>query len=77
MDVSKIPPGRNPPDDIHAVIEIPQGGVPVKYDSTRCREPYSSIGFCSPRCTIRQTMASFRTCCLKMATHVIAWRFRN
>jgi inorganic pyrophosphatase len=32
MDVSKIPPGRNPPDDINAVIEIPQGGVPVKYE---------------------------------------------
>ena len=32
MDVSKIPPGRNPPDDINVVIEIPQGGVPVKYE---------------------------------------------
>jgi inorganic pyrophosphatase len=32
MDVSKIPPGRNPPDDINALIEIPQGGVPVKYE---------------------------------------------
>jgi hypothetical protein len=26
MDVSKVPPGRNPPDDINAVIAIPQGG---------------------------------------------------
>src|SRR6266852_6068399 len=32
MDVSKIPPGRNPPDEINAVIEIPQGGVPLKYE---------------------------------------------
>jgi inorganic pyrophosphatase len=32
MDVSKIPAGRNPPDEINAVIEIPQGGVPVKYE---------------------------------------------
>jgi inorganic pyrophosphatase len=32
MDVSKIPPGRNPPDEINALIEIPQGGVPVKYE---------------------------------------------
>src|SRR5882672_9065353 len=32
MDVSKIPPGRNPPDEIHVVVEIPQGGVPVKYE---------------------------------------------
>ena len=32
MDVRKIPPGRNPPDEIHVLIEIPQGGVPVKYE---------------------------------------------
>ena len=32
LDVSKIPPGLNPPDEINAVIEIPQGGVPVKYE---------------------------------------------
>jgi inorganic pyrophosphatase len=32
MDVSKIPPGRNPSDEINAIIEIPQGGVPVKYE---------------------------------------------
>jgi inorganic pyrophosphatase len=32
MDLSKIPPGRNAPDEIHVVIEIPQGGVPVKYE---------------------------------------------
>ena len=32
MDISKIPAGRNPPTDIHALIEIPLGGVPVKYE---------------------------------------------
>ncbi len=32
MDVTKIPPGRNPPDEINALIEIPQGGAPVKYE---------------------------------------------
>ena len=32
MDISKIPAGKNPPDDINAVIEIPQGGLPVKYE---------------------------------------------
>ena len=31
MDISKIPVGRDPPGDINAVIEIPQGG-PVKYE---------------------------------------------
>src|SRR5262245_23784073 len=32
MDLSKLTAGRNPPKDIHAFIEIPYGGVPVKYE---------------------------------------------
>jgi inorganic pyrophosphatase len=32
MDVSKISPGRNPPLEINVLIEIPQGGIPVKYE---------------------------------------------
>ena len=32
MDISKISAGQNPPSDFHAVIEIPVGGVPVKYE---------------------------------------------
>jgi inorganic pyrophosphatase len=32
MDLSKIPVGRNPPSDLNALIEIPLGGVPVKYE---------------------------------------------
>ena len=30
MDLSKIPVGVNPPYDVNAIIEIPQGGEPVK-----------------------------------------------
>ncbi|MFN3370239.1 MAG: inorganic diphosphatase [Sphingomonadaceae bacterium] len=32
MDISRIPVGVNPPKDVHAIIEIPMGGVPVKYE---------------------------------------------
>ena len=32
MDITKIPVGRNPPWDINAIIEIPLGGEPVKYE---------------------------------------------
>jgi inorganic pyrophosphatase len=32
MDISKIPAGLNPPEDLYAIIEIPQGGLPVKYE---------------------------------------------
>ena len=32
MDISRISTGKNPPYDINVVIEIPQGGEPVKYE---------------------------------------------
>ena len=32
MDLKLIPTGRNPPHDVNAIIEIPLGGVPVKYE---------------------------------------------
>src|SRR5262244_3490291 len=32
MDLSRITAGIDPPQDVHAVIEIPLGGVPVKYE---------------------------------------------
>src|SRR5262245_35402442 len=32
MDLSRITAGIDPPRDVHAVIEIPLGGVPVKYE---------------------------------------------
>jgi len=32
VDISKISAGANPPDDIHVIVEVPQGGLPVKYE---------------------------------------------
>jgi inorganic pyrophosphatase len=32
MDISKIPAGRNLPYEINVIVEIPIGGVPVKYE---------------------------------------------
>jgi inorganic pyrophosphatase len=32
MDIQKIAAGRNPPTELNALVEIPQGGVPVKYE---------------------------------------------
>ncbi len=32
MDISKIPVGDNPPYEVKVIIEIPLGGVPVKYE---------------------------------------------
>ncbi|GMR00606.1 MAG: inorganic diphosphatase [Zetaproteobacteria bacterium] len=32
MDISKIPAGNNPPEDINVIIEVPQHADPVKYE---------------------------------------------
>jgi inorganic pyrophosphatase len=32
MDLSRIPVGANPPHDVNVIVEIPQGGAPVKYE---------------------------------------------
>ncbi len=32
MDLSKITPGENPPEDVNVVIEVPLGGEPIKYE---------------------------------------------
>jgi len=32
MDLSQIPAGRNPPKDVNVLIEIPAGGLLVKYE---------------------------------------------
>ena len=32
MDISKISIGPNPPHDVHVIVEVPLGGVPVKYE---------------------------------------------
>jgi inorganic pyrophosphatase len=32
MDIDRIPIGRDPPGEVNVIIEIPQGGAPVKYE---------------------------------------------
>ena len=32
MDISKISPGINPPEDLNVLIEVPLGGEPIKYE---------------------------------------------
>jgi inorganic pyrophosphatase len=32
MSLNAVPTGKNPPDEINVVIEIPQGGEPIKYE---------------------------------------------
>ena len=32
MNLSAVPIGRNPPDEVNVVIEVPIGGEPIKYE---------------------------------------------
>lgn len=32
MSLESVPTGKNPPDEINVIIEIPQGGEPIKYE---------------------------------------------
>jgi inorganic pyrophosphatase len=32
MNIDAIPVGKNPPDDINVIIEVPIGGEPIKYE---------------------------------------------
>lgn len=32
MSLNNVPTGKNPPEEINVVIEIPQGGEPIKYE---------------------------------------------
>jgi inorganic pyrophosphatase len=32
MNIDAIPIGKNPPDDVNVIIEVPLGGEPIKYE---------------------------------------------
>lgn len=32
MNIDSIPAGKNPPEDINVIIEVPVGGEPIKYE---------------------------------------------
>ena len=32
MNIDLIPIGKNPPEDVNVVIEVPVGGEPIKYE---------------------------------------------
>ncbi len=32
MNLDKVPVGKNPPDEVNVVIEVPLGGEPIKYE---------------------------------------------
>lgn len=49
----KIPPGRNPPDDLNVIVEIPRATSRSNTSSTRSRARSLSIASSTPRCSTR------------------------
>ena len=39
MDITKFAASRAPPHDINVIVEIPQGGAPVKYELDKASGP--------------------------------------
>lgn len=35
MRIDAVPIGRNPPDDINVIVEVPVGGEPIKYEMNK------------------------------------------
>src|SRR5262245_7731681 len=68
IDLAKIPVGRKPPHDVNVVVEIPQGGVPIKYEIDKASGRYSSTAFSIRRCSIPAITALCLTHWPKMAT---------
>jgi len=73
MDLSKIPTGANPPYDLNAIIEIPQGGEPVKYEIDKESGALMVDRFLHTAMFYPPTTASSRTPSPTTATRPISW----
>ena len=63
MRIDAIPIGKNPPDDVNVIIEVPLGGEPIKYEMDKAPALCSSTASSTRRCAIPATTASFPTRC--------------
>ncbi len=77
MDISKIPAGVEPPHDINVFIEIPQGGLPVKYELDKASGVLFVNRFLHTTMFYRATTASSRTLSRTTATPAMRWWSRR
>ena len=45
MRIDAISLGKDPPDEVNVIIEVPIGGEPIKYEMDKAQARCSSIGF--------------------------------
>ena len=60
MDLTRIPVGVAPPEDINVVVEIPRGGEPVKYEIDKVSGAVFVDRSCIPQCSIPAITGLYR-----------------
>ncbi len=73
MRIDAIPIGKNPPDDINVIVEVPHGGHPVKYEMDKESGTLFVDRFMHTAMQYPAITASCRTRCRKTATPSTCW----
>ena len=62
MRIEAIPTGRNPPEDINVIIEVPIGGEPIKYEMDKASGAlFVGCVVSIPQFLAKQTPVGYRT----------------
>ena len=74
MNLDAVPAGKNPPDDINVVIEVPIGGEPIKYEMDKASGTLFVDRFLYTPMRYPGITASSLTLCRTTATHATSCR---
>ena len=72
MRIDAISIGRNPPQEVNVVVEVPVGGEPIKYEMDKAAGTLIVDRFLYTPCAIPAITASFRTHCRSTATRAMS-----
>ena len=69
MSYSNIPAGKDAPNDIYVIIEIPANAAPIKYEIDKDSDALFVDRFMGTASSTQLTMVMYQIHYLKMATH--------
>lgn len=69
MSYSNIPAGKDAPNDIYVIIEIPANAAPIKYEIDKDSDALFVDRFMGTAMFYQQTTVMYQILCLKMVTH--------
>ena len=73
MSLLNVPAGKDLPEDIYVVIEIPANADPIKYEIDKESGALFVDRFMSTGCSIRATTVTSTTPCLWTVTRLTYW----